>query len=76
MSRGKICPKCGGIAEWDPYFGGTRCTRCDLAEKPKSSNADRIRAMTDEELAEWLDERCDYAPPFGWLDWLRQGVKT
>lgn len=44
-------------------------------EKP--SNADRIRAMTDEELAEWL---CDIA---GWLpmyegkmhpilDWLKQ----
>ena len=38
----------------------------------KRTNADRIRAMTDEELAEWLDERCDYAPPFGWLEWLRQ----
>lgn len=25
------------------------------AEKPKT-NADRIRAMTDEELAEWIDE--------------------
>jgi hypothetical protein len=47
-------------------------------EKP--SNADRIRSMTDEELAEWL---CDIA---GWLpmyegkmhpilDWLKEEAK-
>lgn len=54
MSRVKICPKCGAIAEWDSYFGGTRCTRCDFVEKPKPSNGDRIRAMSDEELAEML----------------------
>ena len=57
MSSVKICPKCGSIAEWDSYFGGTRCTRCDFVERSKPSNADRIRAMTDEELAEWLDHR-------------------
>ena len=37
------------------------------------TNADRIRAMTDEELAEWLaknDPECD--PPEWWLVWLRQ----
>lgn len=45
----------------------------------KKTNADRIRAMTDEELAEWL---CDIA---GWLpmyegkihpilDWLKEEV--
>ena len=41
--------------------------------KPKT-NADRIRAMSDEELARWLEyegggactEMC------GWLNWLRQ----
>ena len=39
----------------------------------KQTKADRIRAMTDEELAEWLaknDPECD--PPEWWLDWLRQ----
>ena len=55
MSRVKFCPKCGAIAEWDSYFGGTRCTRCDFVEKPKPSNGDRIRAMSDFELAEMLD---------------------
>lgn len=59
VSRVKICPKCGSIAEWDSYFGGTRCTRCDFVERPKPSNADCIRAMTDEELARLLtDAEC------------------
>ena len=56
--------------------------------KPYKSNADRIRAMTDEELAEWIASQpieCDcsalkckgcgddcYA---AWLDWLKQEVE-
>ena len=62
MSTVKICPKCGAIAEWDSYFGGTRCTRCDFVEKPKPTNADRIRAMSDEELAKVFD-RASSCPP-------------
>lgn len=54
----------------------------------KKTNADRIRAMTDEELAEWFikiqDDVADYydgghavAPELptmknSWLDWLKQ----
>ena len=38
--------------------------------KPKPiTNADRIRSMTDEELAEFLEAHCFQ---YGWLDWLRQ----
>lgn len=57
-----------------------------LAQKPKHTNADRIRAMTDEELAKWLDnlvEHCNDGPCFNcflkaacWdnniLGWLKQ----
>ncbi len=32
------------------------CCRCD----DKQTNADRIRTMTDEELAEWLTNMCDF----------------
>lgn len=55
------------------------------------TNADRIRAMTDEELAEWeCDRACGVCPIEGcegrmeegrkkckqrWLDWLKQEVK-
>ena len=56
-------------------------------EKPKPSNADRIRAMTDEELAHWIVEMkitgcpedqfstmwCDDMSCVDcWLDWLKQ----
>ena len=37
------------------------------------TNADRIRSMTDEELAEWfmfIDDSY-YAPRCGWLKWLK-----
>ena len=42
-------------------------------DKLKRTNADLIRAMSDEELADWLaknDPECD--PPEWWLDWLKQ----
>ena len=48
--------------------------------KPKT-NADRIRAMTDEELAKYLDGVCHDLwqmfvkdPQKMWLDWLREEV--
>ena len=55
----------------------------DIPQKPVT-NADRIRAMTDEELAEKLATyvRCDMCPRWPatceekctkyWLDWLKQ----
>ena len=40
------------------------------------TNADRLRSMTDEELAEWIrDQIIDRnigIPSETWLDWLRQ----
>lgn len=52
-----------------------------LAEFNKSTNADRIRAMTDEELADFMILFSDYVPnPDGrrrkdcWLDWLKQEI--
>lgn len=54
--------------------------------KPKPiTNADRIRAMTDEDLAMLLqpgcpDRVCRDSPPHDcyncWLDWLKQEVKN
>ena len=51
------------------------------------TNADRLRAMSDEELAEWLpfkmgacnmSEKCgnDYTCDVCWLDWLKQEVAS
>ena len=44
------------------------------AFKPPMTNSDRIRAMSDEELAKWLEYEgggaC--AEVCGWLNWLQQ----
>lgn len=47
---------------------------CPQATPPKT-NADRIRAMTNEELAAWLDDRSIIPCKEVWLDWLKQEVK-
>jgi len=44
-----------------------------------TTNADRIRNMTDEELAEWLSCNCT-GDGYGnsaedWLDWLKEEAK-
>ena len=52
------------------------------AKPPKQTNADRIRAMTDEELAEWLSRHLAVRQEYennrkrttAWLDWLKQEV--
>lgn len=59
-------------------FGYCKTTACLYAptirvmSTPKT-NADRIRAMTDEELAEWLDNNtCQFPIYKDWLDWLKK----
>lgn len=46
----------------------------DVVErKPIKTNGDKLRAKTDEELADWLEPRtCQY----GWLHWLKQEVQN
>ena len=41
------------------------------------TNAEKIRKMSDEDLAEWLGYICDswYEPKGGWLAWLRKEVE-
>ena len=51
---------------------------CDIS-KPKPTNADRIRAMSDEELAEWMAECNAYrenADASQWLPWLREPAEA
>lgn len=58
---------------------------CGLFKQKPITNADRIRAMSDEELAEWFGKiqydtayycageyEQHYPYPADWLDWLRQ----
>ena len=57
------------------YKGRTLKEWADSISEPQT-NADRIRAMTDKELAEYLcrvENADSYA--FDWLYWLKQEVK-
>ena len=69
------------------YIEPKDCENCEhYHSKYKKTNADRIRAMTDEELADWLAcienkilekqpmlERA--AVEADWLEWLKEEVK-
>ena len=55
----------------------THVNPCDDCVEMKNSRAERIRAMTDEELASFLEEiyqrgQTGSYPPCGWSEWLRQ----
>jgi hypothetical protein len=79
---------CWGTAERDACSCGGDKSKCDFypnvreEEKKPITNADRIRAMTDEELAEFLYDGCcregeafpcsDVGCKKCWLEWLKQ----
>lgn len=57
-----------------------RCLNCGsiISAPDRMTNADRIRGMTDKELAEWISCNCA-GDGYGnsedeWLDWLKQEV--
>ena len=64
-------------------IGPEDCKHCELYHsKNKKTNADRIRSMTDEELANKMSGLESFAltcgggwPPEKWLDWLRNEAK-
>ncbi len=94
----KVCPKCGtGGYVWylDDSEYIAKCTNCghyfreqdfpmcvlDKTQKPLT-NADRIRSMSDEELADFLarhvlnlDGAMHDIAHNAWLGWLRHEVK-
>ena len=91
MSETRACPFCGKVTDTFILFHGTvvGCRYCGGVSL-KQSNADRIRAMTDEELAALFEEygnHNDVCPNFGahaceescrqcWLDYLKQEAGT
>ena len=86
---------CWGTKDCEACSCGGNESKCDFYEDkrkkatPETTNADRIRAMTDEELALFLNKcssdasiilQTGYSKPsktvFAWLDWLRQEAST
>lgn len=70
----------------DAYIGWHGC---EYGEPKPQTNADRIRAMTDEELARWIattaddncpdtahERYCDNRCGECWLDWLKSPVEV
>ena len=89
MNPLKICPECGGcgwVREFKFVEGTYRlrdveCTTCNRTGFVLSTNADRIRAMSDEEMAEYLcgltyccecEHRGTCNGGDGYLKWLQQ----
>ena len=83
------CRRCGWYWQGEiemPVRVPFKSPECDMfysefdpIDEPKQTNADRIRAMTDEELAKKMSGLESFAltcgggwPPKKWLDWLRQ----
>ena len=72
---GYLKGRCVGTKGIDPCIGYERCAGFKLYIM---TNAERIRAMSDEELAELLEEMTydsmEHRAAY-WLRWLRQPVK-
>ena len=56
------CPDCGNMIAYNSYFSAFYCPRCGgFFKKVKPmTNADRIRSMSDKELAEFIDDIATY----------------
>ena len=79
---------CWGTKDCDPCSCGGDESRCDFypevreQTKPVNTNADRIRAMSDFELAEMLDLiSCGMGPEEvktaeDWLEWVKKEAEN
>lgn len=80
------CKDCTGFGWGECKTAGENEVACkDFERKPKLTNADRIRKMTDEELADWITDchdLCDlcqfstciqeFGCEKGVLEWLKE----
>lgn len=73
------CQVCGAnvfsksTAQGEWICNGCGTKYCDETYvEPKKTNADRIRAMSDEELAQFIFELYELPLEDGYIDWLRK----
>ena len=67
---------CENCKKYEDCKSGTGLTwPCGAYVQKIVTNADRIRSMSDEELAKWLAGQAGKEPsddPAVWMDWLKQ----
>jgi hypothetical protein len=75
-----VCPSCEHRYDPDEFFGRKRqLTKKLTKEKRQLTNADKLRSMSDAELAEFLmfvEHRFSEFDRITWLGWLQQEVDT
>ena len=81
LQNARPCYECYACISGDDHF------RPAKPEKKPMTNADKIRAMTDDELADLIIREIGYCAPTGdcekssndcracWLDWLKQSAE-
>lgn len=67
-----LCDRCKEYARCCLNYDGDNCRRSRTIEP---TNADRIRSMSNEELAAWLEDRLPLPSNGLWLDWLKSEAK-
>ena len=83
QSNCKVCSKrgkCETEKEMEEKHKGYIAIGCSACEPKPKTNADKIRAMTDEELAEWVTTKGrtfgeEYEGYMSLLDWLKSPVE-
>lgn len=83
MTKTITCDKCNGrgyftFEQSGHGYAGVNVLRCEVCQGKGTvevpvTNADHIRSMTDEELAEFLHDAT--LPHAYWMDWLKQPYK-
>lgn len=78
MGKKSPCLSCKHKNVYEPLtkcfvcnFSGIECKNFEMYKPKPQTNADRIRSMTDEELAEWIISITEDLTT-RWLDWLKQ----
>lgn len=88
MSKKSPCLSCKHKNVYDPLtkcfvcnFSGIECKNFEMYEPNSQTNAEKIRSMTDEELAKKISGIESFALTCGggwplkkWLDWLKREV--
>ena len=82
LQNARPCYECSACMSGDDHFRPVK------PEKKQMTNADKIRAMNDDELADLINREISYCAPTGdcektsndckacWLDWLQQPAEV